>query len=40
MTDGWTWEKMTLKAPLSMIINWPYMRMADDDDEASKKRQE
>ncbi|MFB0552066.1 MAG: amidohydrolase family protein [Phycisphaerae bacterium] len=40
MTDGWTWEEMTFKAPLSMIINWPYMRLADEDDEASKKRME
>jgi len=38
-TDGWTWEEMTFKAPLSMIINWPYMRLADDS-EASKKYQE
>ncbi len=40
MTDGWTWEEMTFKAPLSMIINWPYMRLADEDDEASKKQME
>ncbi|MFC1608397.1 amidohydrolase family protein, partial [Candidatus Latescibacterota bacterium] len=23
MLDGWTWEDMTLKAPLGMVINWP-----------------
>ena len=40
MTDGWTWKEMTLKASLSMMINWPRMRMAGEDDEASKKQQE
>jgi imidazolonepropionase-like amidohydrolase len=23
MLDGWTWENMTLKAPVSMVMNWP-----------------
>lgn len=26
MMDGWTWEDMTLKAPVGMVINWPRMR--------------
>jgi len=26
MLDGWTWEDMTLKAPVGMVINWPRMR--------------
>jgi len=25
MLDGWTWEEMTLKAPVGMILNWPSM---------------
>ncbi len=25
MLDGWTWEEMTLKAPLCMMVNWPEM---------------
>lgn len=25
MTDGWTWEEMTLKAPLGLVVNWPAM---------------
>ena len=25
MLDGWTWEDMTLKAPVSMLMNWPRM---------------
>lgn len=25
MMDGWTWEEMTLKAPLGLIVNWPTM---------------
>ncbi len=40
MTDGWTWKEMTLKAPLSMMVNWPDMRMYDDDDEASKQQRD
>lgn len=23
--DGWTWEDMTLKAPVGMVVNWPSM---------------
>lgn len=23
--DGWTWEEMTLKAPVGMVVNWPSM---------------
>jgi imidazolonepropionase-like amidohydrolase len=23
--DGWTWEEMTLKAPLGLTVNWPAM---------------
>ncbi len=37
MTDGWTWKEMTLKAPLSMIVNWPSMRMGGDEDEVSRQ---
>jgi imidazolonepropionase-like amidohydrolase len=25
MLDGWTWEQMTLKAPVCMALNWPNM---------------
>jgi imidazolonepropionase-like amidohydrolase len=25
MLDGWTWETMTLKAPLGLIVDWPTM---------------
>jgi imidazolonepropionase-like amidohydrolase len=40
MTDGWTWKEMTLKAPLSMMVNWPSMRMGSGDDEASRQQQD
>jgi hypothetical protein len=23
--DGWTWEEMTLRAPVGMVVNWPQM---------------
>ena len=23
--DGWTWEEMTYKAPVGMVVNWPSM---------------
>ncbi len=39
MTDGWTWKEMTLKAPLSMMVNWPGMRMGRNDDEEASKQQ-
>ncbi|MEX0602440.1 MAG: imidazolonepropionase, partial [Bacteroidota bacterium] len=25
MMDGWTWEDMTLRAPLALVVNWPAM---------------
>jgi imidazolonepropionase-like amidohydrolase len=25
LMDGWTWEEMTLKAPLGLVVNWPSM---------------
>ncbi len=25
MMDGWTWEEMTLKAPVGLIVSWPSM---------------
>ncbi len=24
-TDGWTWEQMTVKTPVGMMVNWPSM---------------
>jgi imidazolonepropionase-like amidohydrolase len=38
MTDGWTWKEMTLKAPLSMMVNWPAMRMGDDEESSRPQR--
>jgi hypothetical protein len=28
--DGWTYEDLTLKAPIGLIVNWPRIRKADD----------
>lgn len=28
MSDGWTWEEMTYKAPAALIVNWPEMRVS------------
>jgi imidazolonepropionase-like amidohydrolase len=25
LLDGWTWEDMTLKAPVGLVLNWPQM---------------
>ena len=25
MLDGWTWEEMTLKAPVGLVVSWPSM---------------
>jgi len=38
MTDGWTWKEMTLKAPLSMMINWPSARARNDDEPSQSPR--
>lgn len=40
MTDGWTWEQMTLRAPLGMAINWPSMGNAEERDKAMKELQQ
>ncbi len=26
--DGWTWEDMTLKAPVGLVVNWPSMTIS------------
>lgn len=28
MLDGWTWEEMTYKSSVSLIVNWPGMRIS------------
>jgi imidazolonepropionase-like amidohydrolase len=28
--DGWTYEDLTLKAPVGLVVNWPQIRKADD----------
>ncbi|MBW6498187.1 MAG: amidohydrolase family protein [Bacteroidales bacterium] len=37
LTDGWTWEQMTLKAPTGLSINWPNMADASARDQAMKE---
>jgi imidazolonepropionase-like amidohydrolase len=42
MLDGWTWEDMTLKAPVGIIVNWPRMTVnrsprAQQSEEEQKK---
>ncbi len=37
LTDGWTWEQMTLKAPAGLSINWPNMADASARDQAMKE---
>ena len=39
--DGWNWQDMTKKAPVSLLINWPWMYVAATKDaEKDKKSQE
>ncbi len=46
MMDGWTWEDMTLKAPIALNIHWPSMTiihawwMRKSDEEQRKERDE
>lgn len=45
--DGWTWEEMTLRAPLGLVVNWPSMtinrawweRRSEDDQKKARDRQ-
>jgi imidazolonepropionase-like amidohydrolase len=45
--DGWTWEEMTLKAPLGLVVNWPSMtinrawweRRSEDDQKKAREQQ-
>jgi imidazolonepropionase-like amidohydrolase len=38
-TDGWTWEEMTLEAPVALVVRWPGMRV-DRSHRAKKKPEE
>ena len=43
MLDGWTWEDMTLRAPVGLVVNWPNMSInrsprARPEDEQKKSR--
>ncbi len=40
MTDGWTWEQMTLREGIAMTINWPSMRNSNQYREAMEELQE
>jgi imidazolonepropionase-like amidohydrolase len=45
--DGWTWEEMTLKAPLGLVVNWPSMtinrawweRRSEEDQKKAREAQ-
>ena len=37
--EGWTWEDMTVAAPVGMRINWPSMRIADTTDSKQRDKQ-
>ncbi|HXX63066.1 MAG TPA: amidohydrolase family protein [Bacteroidota bacterium] len=45
MLDGWTWEEMTLKAPLAMNLTWPEMTVQhgwwvrQSEEEQTKERE-
>lgn len=38
--DGWTWEEMTLEAPVGMHVSWPRMSSATDWKEGEPKEKE
>ncbi len=38
--DGWTWEEMTLKAPVGIHLAWPDMGVDALDEEAGRKQRE
>jgi imidazolonepropionase-like amidohydrolase len=45
MSDGWTWEEMTLKAPAALVAQWPRMTMqrggflAKSEEDQKKERE-
>jgi len=39
-TDGWTWDQMTLKAPVGLIVNWPGMLKNENLREQLKELQD
>ena len=40
MTDGWTCPEMTLKAPVSMMIDWPAMDVRTTDEKVARRRRD
>jgi hypothetical protein len=40
LTDGWTWDQMTLKAPIGLVVNWPNMLNNKSLEEQLKELQE
>ena len=38
--DGWTWEEMTLKAPVAMHVQWPRMSPATDWKQGESKEEQ
>ena len=40
MTDGWTWEQMTLREGIAMTINWPSMRSSSEYRETMEELQQ
>jgi imidazolonepropionase-like amidohydrolase len=40
MMDGWTWEDMTLKAPLGLHIYWPSMNFNRENGSSKERRDE
>ncbi len=45
--DGWTWEEMTLRAPIGLVVNWPNMtinhawweRRSEEDQKKARDKQ-
>jgi imidazolonepropionase-like amidohydrolase len=40
MLDGWTWEQMTIRAPLAMNVTWPNPNNEDNYDEVIRELRE
>lgn len=40
MMDGWTWERMAIKAPVALIINWPQAGAPAPGPPAARPREE
>lgn len=38
LMDGWTWEEMRFKAPVALLVNWPWMYVAKGEPQQEEEQ--